>query len=130
MALDKSINKIFQRYRRFVSFFVVFSRQEESTARFNKKNILSTAVHQFKHDRRQRENRKWRYYVLITAYTRKKSILANLLTLMVNEEENRVRLPRSCRRYLRNTGGWKNVFSNYSDEGFKKSFKLSKPRDF
>ena len=36
------------------------------------------------------------------------------------------RLPRSCRRHIRNHGWWENVWNNYSDARFKETFRLSK----
>ena len=46
--------------------------------------------------------------------------------LLINEEEVlKERIPRTCRRFIRNSGWFENV-SQYSNERFKKCFKLSR----
>ena len=51
-------------------------------------------------------------------------LLAELLKIL--EESNSVPNPRSGRRLKRNGGWWELVWTNYSDERFKKTFRVSK----
>jgi len=45
---------------------------------------------------------------------------------MYNENRAVVPRPRSCRRHVRNIGWWDNVWNNYSNKRFKKTFRVSR----
>ena len=47
----------------------------------------------------------------------------NIAQIQMQAQE---RLPKSCRRHIRNHGWWENVWNNYSDVRFKETFQLSK----
>ena len=71
--------------------------------------------------------------VLITYITLRRRRLRNLLFLLLQNEAlsqsyDRIRShhKRSCRRYLRNSGWFSNVWENYSDERFKIIFRVSR----
>lgn len=61
---------------------------------------------------------------------RKRLLSVCLLSLLVLLSQRRVitSVPRrrSCRRLVRNTGWWDNVWKNYSDSRFKKTFRISR----
>ena len=55
--------------------------------------------------------------------------LISLLFIMgsLNDENHTIfQMHRSCRRYTRNSGWWENVWSNYPDKRFKKTFRVSR----
>ena len=66
-----------------------------------------------------------------TSYTawRKRLLNAKLLLLkelLIHENKPKTKRVRSCRRRLRNTGWWETVNSEYSDERFKQTFRVSR----
>ena len=48
-----------------------------------------------------------------------------LLVLCLNVNRKRI-VVRSCRRFVRNSGWWELVWNNYSDDRFKKTFRISR----
>ena len=59
--------------------------------------------------------------ILLNSYARKKKrfFTAFMNMLLINEEEVlKERIPRTCRRFIRNSGWFENV-SQYSNERFK-----------
>ena len=48
-----------------------------------------------------------------------------LVLLFVSSQRNNITpVSRSCRRLIRNTGWWENAWNNYSEAGFKKTFRI------
>ena len=49
-----------------------------------------------------------------------------LKELLIHENKPNTKRLRSCRRHLSNTGWWETVNSEYSDERFKQTFRVSR----
>ena len=69
--------------------------------------------------------------VMYNAYRRRRIMvllcLAGLLLLSRHQNNATERVyRRSCRRFIRNCGWWELVWNSYSDERFKKTFRVSK----
>ena len=80
-----------------------------------------------------RNSRRRRLMMQLTVhylFARRRHLLSVCLIslLMQKEEEVITQLPRrrSCRRLVRNTGWWENVWNNYSEARFKKTFRISR----
>ena len=81
----------------------------------------------------QERKKREKINTLITYITLRRRRLRNLLFFLLQNEAlsqsyDRIRShhKRSCRRYLRNSGWFSNVWENYSDESFKTNFRVSR----
>ena len=53
-------------------------------------------------------------------------VLFLILCILINSRNSNTMVTRSCRRVIRNTGWWANVWNTYSDARFKKLFRVSR----
>ena len=81
----------------------------------------------------QERKKREKMNTLIMYVTLRRRRLRNLLFLLLQNEASsqsydRVQShhKRSCRRYLRNSGWFSNVWENYSEESFKTIFRVSR----
>ena len=97
-------------------------------AQFNNKHILPATLHRSKEDRIQQENRKRRYYALITAYTRKKRLLSILVNLLRWRTKKKIGFvyPGHGGAICETQDGGKMFVVIIVTVRFKKSFKLSR----
>jgi len=65
---------------------------------------------------------------LIARRRRLMCVFLIFLLMLMSQRKVITQLPRrwSCRRLVRNTGWWENVWKNYSDVRFKKTFRISR----
>ena len=77
---------------------------------------------------KNKRRRKLLHSILMAAVARRRMMLQNailLLVLCLNVNRKRI-VVRSCRRFVRNSGWWELVWNNYSDDRFKKTFRISR----
>ena len=53
-------------------------------------------------------------------------VLLLIFCILINSRNSNRMFTRSCRRFIRNTGWWTNVWNTYSDARFKKLFRVSR----
>ena len=78
--------------------------------------------------KKNKRRRKTLQKLLNTAVARRRKIIEVglfILFLTFNIERNKTVI-RSCRRFVRNGGWWETVWNQYSDERFKKTFRVSR----
>ncbi len=77
---------------------------------------------------KNKRRRKLLHTILMAAVARRRMMFQNailLLVLCLNVNRKRI-VVRSCRRFVRNSGWWELVWNNYSDDRFKKTFRISR----
>ena len=81
-------------------------------------------------NRRSWSNRKRKILIAIAAATRRRKRLLKTQYLIVNKmlqnNDNRTRRFKSCRRFFRNKGWWETVESQYNDTRFKEIFRVTR----
>ena len=67
-------------------------------------------------------------HYLFARWRRLLSVCFISLLMLLSQSRVITQLPRcrSCRRLVRNTGWWENVWNNYSEARFKKTFRISR----
>lgn len=75
--------------------------------------------------KRRRQKLKNMYLLIMAMKKRRLQVLLSLLALMQNLLQQK-EVHRSCRRLIRNHGWWELVWNTYSDERFKRTFRVSK----
>ena len=111
-----------------VVFFHVQNKMAPVDSRKQKLGILNHII-------RERQRRKRIQQCIINMLTVRRRIITNvcLLSLLIlsRARNNAARIAparkqRSCRRFPRNQGWWENVWRNYSEKRFKKTFRVSR----
>ena len=81
-------------------------------------------VNAIRESRRRRQN--LQMVLKNLAAWRRKVLNVCFLLLLISSQRNVTPVSRSCRWLTRNIGWWENMWNNYSEARFKKTFKVSR----
>ena len=92
------------------------------------KNSVRFIHHLIRNSRRRRLMMQLTVHYLFARRRRLLSVCLISLLMLLSQRRVITQLPRrrSCRRLVRNTGWWENVWNNYSEARFKKTFRISR----
>ena len=91
-------------------------------------NSVRFIHHLIRNSRRRRLMTQLTVHYLFARRRRLLSVCLISFLMLLSQRRVITQLPRcrSCRRLLRNTGWWENVWNNYSEARFKKTFRISR----
>mgnify|MGYP000025959939 FL=1 len=91
-------------------------------------NSVHFIHHLIRNSRRRRLMMQLMVHYLFARRRRLLSVCLISFLMLLSQRRVLTQLPRhrSCRRLLRNTGWWENVWNNYSEARFKKTFRISR----
>ena len=81
--------------------------------------------------KKRRNQKRKQMYILMFLIKRNreafvKAALMTVFTMYNAQTNNNLRLPRSCRRLIRNSGWWDKVWNQYSEKRFKRTFRVTR----